>query len=121
MENAKQSFGINLRRAIDNQGLTYSAAADRIGVSLSFLNQLMAGKSGPSIEMIYQIRDALKCSVAELFGETPGSRLEALGSLVSIMAALNEDEMDTLLDTARALRADAAGIPSTNEFRDKSK
>lgn len=54
---------------IDERGLTYAKAAEDIGISLTFLNQLMSGEKNPSVETLGDICAALETSRAKLFGE----------------------------------------------------
>lgn len=64
------AFGINLRRLIKQSGLKYEKAAEKIGISLSFLNQLMNGNSNPSLETIDKICDKLNFKKIDLLGES---------------------------------------------------
>lgn len=82
LDTTKNSFGINLRREIKRRGLTYGAAADRLETSLSHLNKLMNGESGPSLDMILNIMTRL---------EIPANRLLNYKSIQS-----DEEESDLI-------------------------
>lgn len=53
----------NLRAHIDRLGISQNAFADRIGVSKSYLSQILSGKREPSREMIQKIDMATGGSV----------------------------------------------------------
>lgn len=57
MQDAKKRFGDKLRKRLREKGLKIAQAAELFDVSVSYLNQLLAGTSGPSIETIYNIED----------------------------------------------------------------
>lgn len=60
-------FGENLRRIIKARGFnTFQKAADHLGVSLSYLNQLMRNERQPSMEMLGNIAQKLQSSPLEL-------------------------------------------------------
>lgn len=128
METASYSFGTNLRQLIDARGLTYGVAAEKIGISLSFLNQLMRGESHPSLPMIYQIGEKLGLSVSELFQDKEQEKREQTKSdlilkIIGALPALEQGQLDQVL---RLIETHARGIAETgplvgDEFRQKSK
>lgn len=67
VEGTVNLFGNNLRSLINNSGLTYSAAAEELDISPSYLQQLMRGERNPSFETIKAICARFQISEADLF------------------------------------------------------
>ncbi len=108
MESTNKTFGKNLRRLIDKKGLKYQRAADDIGISLSFLNNLMRGLGGPSLDMIYQISKGLRVSPEDLFSESNGrskpDHSALLLELYALLPKLTEvNDITNILDVVRGL------------------
>lgn len=61
-------MGSNLRAIIKKKGLSFTEAAKEIGISLSYLNQLMNGEKEPSLETVKNIcatLDIWSCDLIE--------------------------------------------------------
>lgn len=67
MVTTRDLFRKNLRAIISARGIKQDKAAEDIGISKSFLTQLLAGTSAFSPETIDKICTGLKCSPSELF------------------------------------------------------
>jgi transcriptional regulator with XRE-family HTH domain len=89
-----------LRRLIKKKGLTYAEGAELLGISLTFLNNLMRNKGGASLDMIYQIADKLNVPPSELFtdplDERP-SRADLIVSIIQALPALDEEQLGSVL------------------------
>lgn len=100
MENTRNIFSLNLRRLIKKKGLTYAEGAELLGISLTFLNNLMRNKGGASLDMIYQIADKLNVPPSELFtdplDERP-SRADLIVSIIQALPALDEEQLGSVL------------------------
>jgi len=100
LENTRNIFSLNLRRLIKKKGLTYAEGAELLGISLTFLNNLMRNKGGASLDMIYQIADKLNVPPSELFtdplDERP-SRADLIVSIIQALPALDEEQLGSVL------------------------
>lgn len=65
--------GRPLRRLREDRGWSLRTAAERIGVSISFLSSLERGVSGASIATLQRIAAAYDTTLLELFGPPPAS------------------------------------------------
>lgn len=61
-------IGKRITQVREEKGLSQSALAREMGVSQSAVSQIEAGERNPSYEMLRQIANALKVSVAHLVG-----------------------------------------------------
>ena len=62
---------INLKKLRSTKQLTQKEAAVLLGISVSFVKKLEAGKKNPSIETVKKIADAFGCeSINEVFHTT---------------------------------------------------
>lgn len=66
MSGNNETFGKNLRKIIKAKDITFGAAADKIGISLTFLNALMADEKRPSFKTLEKIRAGLEVTMAAL-------------------------------------------------------
>ena len=57
------AFGTNLHTVREEQGITQSTLADKIGVRPSMINQIEKGLKYPSLTMTIEIAKVLKCSM----------------------------------------------------------
>lgn len=67
-----------LRRLMDRQNVTTSAAVAALGVSRQFYHRLLSGESKLSDEMIGTISDEFDCTVEELVAVRAISQLQEL-------------------------------------------
>lgn len=112
MTKSTSLFGSNLRSIIRRKGLTYTQAARDIGITLSYLNQLMRGERDPSLEVIKDICAALDISSNEVI-EAP-NEFVSLGNLSQVKApeehyTITKSEVksllkDTVLETIQTVR-----------------
>ncbi|MGB3330131.1 MAG: helix-turn-helix transcriptional regulator [Thermomicrobiales bacterium] len=58
-------FGLLLRDAMKRRGLTYSAAARKIGIDHSYIGRLVSGERGPSAMLIETLIDGLELTAEE--------------------------------------------------------
>jgi transcriptional regulator with XRE-family HTH domain len=68
------SIGENLRKAIRGSRRTYAKAAEDLGISLSFLNQLMDDQKNPSLETVRGICEKLQISASDLLEVESGQK-----------------------------------------------
>lgn len=54
-ENIKNKFGNTLRELVRKKYTTYAEAAEKLGLSLSYLQQLMRGERNPSFEILQSL------------------------------------------------------------------
>lgn len=73
-------LGLRLRTARRQQNLTLAAAADRAGVSKSFLSQVESGLAHPSLTTLKRISSAVKVPMWALFAD-PAEDDDAGGAL----------------------------------------
>lgn len=64
-------IGARLREERKRQGLSLSALADRLGITVSALSQIETGRSRPSVTTLYGIVTELGMSFDELFARSP--------------------------------------------------
>lgn len=116
MENTKV-FGSRLRSEIKKQGYkTYKEAADALGISLSYLNQLMRDEREPSVELLNLICETLKITPNHLLGavESPSisahndprtDRASLILEIQDILKELPQNELEMLKKSAENLKA----------------
>ena len=114
MENTKV-FGSRLRSEIKKQGYkTYKEAADALGVSLSYFNQLMRDEREPSVELLNLICETLKITPNHLLGAVDSSSISARNeprtdraSLIleiqSLLNSLDSSQLETIKLSAQNL------------------
>lgn len=102
MKNTRDLFRSNLREIITRRGLKLDKAAELCDMSLSNLNQILAGKTAWSPETLDKIRSGLNCSLGELFHseEEPKQRTELILDVQSILNLLSDDDLEVVKMTA---------------------
>jgi DNA-binding XRE family transcriptional regulator len=79
--------GAQLRERRQAAGLSLRQFAKILGVSASFISQLENGKSQPSVATLYQICNALKVTVDEVFAALGSSAAQPSSPAVTARAA----------------------------------
>ena len=69
-EIAISAFTNNVARVMDDQGVSQSELARRLGVSRARVSQLLQHKSSPTLRTMVEVATALGCEVT--LGVTPG-------------------------------------------------
>lgn len=64
-----QVFMQNVKRLLDERGISYSRAGRESGAGIDFVRNMERKSSWPSIERVSQMADYLGVSVGELLGE----------------------------------------------------
>ena len=64
--NYLNAFRVNLRAAIDAEGLSLRDAADRCGITFAYLHRILSGKVSPSLEICDKIADAMKIELPDM-------------------------------------------------------
>jgi transcriptional regulator with XRE-family HTH domain len=72
MKNTRDIFRENLRTLIAEKGYKLEKAAEACEISLSFLNQLLAGRAAYSPETLDKICSGLECNPDRLFSDPRG-------------------------------------------------
>lgn len=101
MQNDLIAFGFNLRKALKVRGLKQIDAAEKLGISATYINQLCKGEKTPSFEMIVKISQTLKTPVCDLFRE-PLGRPE-LDRLIALASNLPDELVESLCEVAQTL------------------
>ncbi len=65
----RKPIGLRIRELRENKGWSLSEAADRAGISRSYLHQLEQGKSEPTQDKIRKLAEAFGALPSDLFGE----------------------------------------------------
>jgi transcriptional regulator with XRE-family HTH domain len=103
MKNTRDLFRERLRQIIEKRGLKLEKVAELAGISLSFLNQLLSGKSAYSPETIDGLCEALECTQADFFGPSDAkSNADLILEIQSVLTALNEEQLRSVLALATA-------------------
>lgn len=72
MKKSTIPFGKNLRRLLDQAGLKYNRAAEKLDLTKNGIGQLMEGEINPSFDTIEKIITRLGFKAADLFSEDSG-------------------------------------------------
>ncbi len=72
MGRLRKNFGIRLRQVRLTRGLTQEQLAEKLAVSLNFLNLIERGQRAPSFDTLERIAKVLRTPVAEFFINKPG-------------------------------------------------
>lgn len=112
-----QVFVQNVKRLLDERGISYSRAGRESGAGIDFVRNMERLGTAPSIEKVSQMADYLGVSVGELLGEdtkpTPiASGPPGLPELGRIYRSLNDEGREKLLDYAADLEASGRYIKS---------
>ena len=78
-----QTIGSNLRRLRTKQGLSLEALARQASVSRAMIGQIEAGRSMPTIGLLFKITRALGVPFAALMGESAGSGMQVFRAAAS--------------------------------------
>lgn len=93
----------NIRRLMAERGINEKALARSAGLGPTGVRDILQGKSGsPRVETLAKIARALNVHIVVLLESQPASALRE--QVLSAFASLSEDEQQTLLVLARALR-----------------
>ena len=104
MKNTRDLFRENLRAIITRKGLKLDKAAESCDISLSFLNQLLAGKTAYSPETLDKICKGLKCRPTELFFVEDVEKSETPREvLIALINQLPDGHVTTLINLANGL------------------
>lgn len=63
---ATENFRINLKREIDDRGVSQVSVAESAAISSVYLSMIIHGKAAPSLDVCDRIADALKVPVETL-------------------------------------------------------
>lgn len=99
-------FGERLTATRTERGLTRAELAQRSGVSPSYLGQLEAGRSQPTLEILTNLAVALAVSIDDLAFDTngPSSRGDRkLARLADAAADLDQADRDSIANLIEAL------------------
>lgn len=125
MKKTRDLFRNNLRAIILKRDLKLEDAAEACEMSLSFLNQMLSGKSAYSPESIDKVCIGLNCRQADLFMDRAdsGDLNDEATLIVSIEDELRGLTLKQLKDTKDAMRlikkpADLNGL-KTKQNKDK--
>lgn len=99
------AFGLNLKRALKIRGLRQTIAAEKLQISVTYMNQLCKGEKTPSFEMIVKISKLLDIPIDELFGK-PTQR-DGISRLVFLASRLPDELLDSLCEVAKSLNMTA--------------
>lgn len=62
-------FGENLRRLLQERGITQSEMGRRMYVTQAAVGEYLVSKGGPTVATLRRIRDAIGCTWEDLLGE----------------------------------------------------
>jgi transcriptional regulator with XRE-family HTH domain len=99
-------FGERLTATRTERGLTQAELAQRSGVSPSYLGQLEAGRSQPTLEILTNLAVALAVSIDDLAFDTnapSGRGNRKLGRLADAAAVLDQADRDSITNHIEAL------------------
>jgi transcriptional regulator with XRE-family HTH domain len=99
-------FGERLTATRTERGLTQAELAQRSGVSPSYLGQLEAGRSQPTLEILTNLAVALAVSIDDLAfdgTERGGQRDRKLARLADAAAVLDQADRDSIANLIEAL------------------
>jgi transcriptional regulator with XRE-family HTH domain len=65
----QETFVVNLRAMLVEHGLTQSDLALRLGVTPSYVSQLLSGHRTPQLETLEKLAKAMKCQAADFLLE----------------------------------------------------
>lgn len=72
---AKFSYGLRIKKVMEDKGLKQSELAKKMNVTPGFVNQLILGRRMPGRKTLFDIAGALDVNVSELFpDEARGGR-----------------------------------------------
>lgn len=94
------TFGRNLKKALKNRGLKSKDAAQKLGISTTYMSQLVRGEKTPSFEMIVNISEKLRVSPCQLFDDQKPPELERL---IYIASQLPANMIESLTEVAQNL------------------
>lgn len=70
-------FRANVRNRLDAIGISQADLAKRLGVTRSFVSQMLSGHRRPGLDTLQTFADALDCKPADLLGAPKKSRAVA--------------------------------------------
>ncbi len=69
---------MNPKMSVVALSLTLEALAERAGVSRAMISDIERDVKNPTIKVLSQIAEGLKCTVSSLLGEQPGNTAESI-------------------------------------------
>lgn len=110
MELIKKYVGLQLSRAMKAKDVGQKEIADHLEIDQSNVSRWLKGHTLPTDENFAETCHFLKMKPEQiLFPETHGaSKNELIGAVVSVLPALEQDEMAAILETILDIRPDLA-------------
>lgn len=103
------SVADNIRNLRKKRGISQEGLAARSGVSQSAISAIEKGDRSPSETTIVLLAEALRVSVAELFGEkekTAASDGDGIkGEIANLLLGLSDDELHHMREYAEFLKS----------------
>jgi transcriptional regulator with XRE-family HTH domain len=78
VQTVAQLFGVALRRARHERGLSQEALAEATGLSANFVGEMERGLKAPGLVVIVRLARALDVSVHDLLADFTGSAIRRL-------------------------------------------
>jgi transcriptional regulator with XRE-family HTH domain len=106
IESLKQSIGCKIRDKRKKAGLTQSAFASLFGKTRFWLTAIETGINLPTLDGLYEIADALHCSVYNLLPLNSGGHVEFTGT-GSEDSSVKENILEILEETKNDIQRPA--------------
>lgn len=132
MRNTKEIFRDNLRKILQERGITLAEAAESCGISLSFLNQMLSGKKAYSPETIDKLSEGLQRPRQDFFKtesdaiptappQSPhsGDRASRILNLQSKLLSLSENDFEVVEMTVNNLSEMGQNETKLGKLREK--
>lgn len=100
------NVGLIVRKKREAIGLSQNQLAKKANIAQASLNALEAKVNNPRVYTLYQLADALDCSVCELLGEAPADAAILTPRqqlLLDLFAQLNDAGKDFLITQAESI------------------
>lgn len=85
------------------KGLTQQELADRLSIGAEALSRLELGKNQLSVPRLFQIADALNCSLAELMNAVSTRPSDMVEQLNGLLHELSDQDRQYLLSSTKSL------------------
>ena len=100
------NVGLIIKKKREAIGISQNQLAKKANIAQASLNALESKVNNPRVYTLYQLADALDCSVSELLGETPAAATvlsPRQQMLLDLFAQLNDAGKDFLIAQAEQI------------------
>ena len=109
----KQNIGLRVKAARQQRGLTQAQLAEAIDKAFETISNIERGKTAPNFSTLYDISNVLGLPMREFFEfedlDISDARQRLLMQLNTMIAQMDDRQLNLLLKVGRVLREDVGG------------